>query len=172
MQTKNATADPQTHENSGLRHLHGQETNREQREKTAESAPGTATSQGARSRGRCPKPRQHRGNGQKKSQPDKGWDFTLWWWRGTLRQTYVTQRPRTAANSCGKVRNPALHACNPTSSALSRSSVQGITEGASSIPICGIEPASANQSVASLNKAQVAARPTMTSSDFARLMPT
>jgi hypothetical protein len=25
------------------------------------------------------KPRQHRGNGQKKSQPDKGWDFTLWW---------------------------------------------------------------------------------------------
>ena len=50
--------------------------------KTAESAPGTATSQGARSRGRCPKPRQHRGNGQKKSQPDKGWDFTLWWsWR-------------------------------------------------------------------------------------------
>ena len=33
--------------------------------KTAESAPGTATSQGARSRGRCPKPRQHRGNGQK-----------------------------------------------------------------------------------------------------------
>jgi len=27
-------------------------------------------------------PRQHRGSGQKKSQPDKGWDFTLWWsWR-------------------------------------------------------------------------------------------
>ena len=47
--------------------------------KTTESAPGTATSGGACSRGKCRKPRQHWGNGQKKSQPDKGWDFTLWW---------------------------------------------------------------------------------------------
>jgi hypothetical protein len=36
---------------------------------------------------------------------------------GTLRQTYVTQHLRTAANSCGKVRNPALVAGDPTSSA-------------------------------------------------------
>ena len=49
--------------------------------KTAECAPGTATSGGACSRGKGRKPRQHRGNGQKKSQPDKGWDFTLWWRR-------------------------------------------------------------------------------------------
>lgn len=66
-----------------------------------------------------------------------------WWWGGTLRQTYVTQRLTTAANSCGKARTPAPSAYNPISSAWSRSSVQGITEGASSIPICGIEPASA-----------------------------
>ena len=50
--------------------------------KTVESAPGTAISGGSCSRGKGQKPRQHRENGQKKSQPDKGWDFTLWWsWR-------------------------------------------------------------------------------------------
>lgn len=41
----------------------------------------TPTSQGWRSRGQTRKLRQHWGNGQKKSQPDKGWDFTLWWSR-------------------------------------------------------------------------------------------
>ncbi len=64
-------------------------------------------------------------------------------WGGTLRQTYVTQRLTAASNACEKVRNPAPTANNPTSSAWSRSPVQGITEDASSIPICGIEPASA-----------------------------
>ena len=64
-------------------------------------------------------------------------------WGGTLRQTYVTQRLTTAANSCGKVRNPASAVVNPTSSRRSRSPVQGVTEDASSIPVCGIEPASA-----------------------------
>ena len=49
--------------------------------KRAKSPPGTATSGGPCSRGHGRKPRQHRGNGQKKSQPDKGWDFTLWWRR-------------------------------------------------------------------------------------------
>lgn len=35
-----------------------------------------------RARGNDPNPRQHWRSGQKKSQPDKGWDFTLWWsWR-------------------------------------------------------------------------------------------
>lgn len=47
--------------------------------KTAESSPKPMTSAGPCSRGNRPKPRQHWGNGQKKSQPDKGWDFTLWW---------------------------------------------------------------------------------------------
>lgn len=37
-------------------------------------------------------------------------------WGGTLRQTSVTQRLTAASNSCGKVRNPALKARNPTSS--------------------------------------------------------
>ena len=67
-----------------------------------------------------------------------------WWWGGTLRQTSVTQRLRTAANSCGKVRNPAPTANNPTSSARPGSPAKCIRQDASSIPICGIEPASAS----------------------------
>lgn len=66
-----------------------------------------------------------------------------WWWGGTLRQTYVTQRLTTAANSCGKVRSPAPTSNNPTSSALAGSPTERIRQDASSIPICGIEPASA-----------------------------
>lgn len=61
-----------------------------------------------------------------------------WWWGGTLRQTYVIQRLTTAANSCGKVRNPALDARNPTSSALVGSPTERIRQDASSIPVCGI----------------------------------
>ena len=68
----------------------------------------------------------------------------IWWWGGTLRQTYVTQRITTAANSCGKVRKPATTANNPTSSAPIRSPTERISQGASSIPICGIKPASAS----------------------------
>ena len=64
-------------------------------------------------------------------------------WGGTLRQTYVTQRLRTAANSSGKVRNPAPTANNPTSSARPRSSAKCLSQDTSSIPVCGIEPASA-----------------------------
>lgn len=66
-----------------------------------------------------------------------------WWWGGTLRQTYVTQRLTTAANSCGKVRNPAPSAVNPNSSAPAGSPTERIRQDASSIPVCGIEPASA-----------------------------
>ena len=62
-----------------------------------------------RSRSHVWKPRQHWGNAQK-TPTDKGWVFGKWWWDGTPRQTYVTQRLTTAANSCGKVRNPALDA--------------------------------------------------------------
>ncbi len=65
------------------------------------------------------------------------------WWGGTLRQTYVTQRLTTASNSCGKARNPAPTANNPTSSAPAGSPTERIRHGASSIPVCGIEPASA-----------------------------
>lgn len=72
------------------------------------------------------------------------WPFpNVWWWGGTLRQTYVTQRLRTAANSSGKVRNPAPTANNPTSSARPRSSAKCLSQDASSIPVCGIEPTSA-----------------------------
>ena len=67
-------------------------------------------------------------------------------WGGTLRQTYVTQRFTTAANSCGKVRNPAPTAINPTSSAPAGSPTERIRQNASSIPVCGIEPASSDQS--------------------------
>ena len=66
-------------------------------------------------------------------------------WGGTLRQTYVTQRLTTASNPCGKVRKPASTADNPTSSALAGSPTERIRQNASSIPICGIEPASARR---------------------------
>ena len=105
----------------------------------------TPPSQGWRSRGQARKPRQHWGNGQKKIPTDEGWDFGYWWWGGTLRQTYVTQRLTTAANSCGKVRNPAPATDNPTSSNLAGSPTERIRQDASSIPICGIEPASARR---------------------------
>ncbi len=68
----------------------------------------------------------------------------VWWWGGTLRQTYVTQRLTTASNSCGKVRNPAPTANNPTSSHLRLASAMCRESAASSIPVCGIEPASAS----------------------------
>ena len=98
--------------------------------------------------------------------------FQYWWWGGTLRQTYVTQRLTTASNSSGKVRNPAPTADNPTSSALAGSPTERIRQNASSIPICGIEPASAIQAVAPSKAAQVAAVPKTIRSDFALLMPT
>jgi hypothetical protein len=66
-----------------------------------------------------------------------------WWWGGTLRQTYVTQRLRTAMKSCGKVRNPAPTANNPTSSARPGAPAKCIRQDASVIPVCGIEPTSA-----------------------------
>jgi len=40
-----------------------------------------ARSWGCRAQGNGPEPRQHWRSGQKKSQPDKGWDFKLWWSR-------------------------------------------------------------------------------------------
>ena len=152
--------------------MNAQEANGEQREKNGGKFAETDDFGRAVLKRKPPETAPTLGKRAKKIPTDKGWDFTLWWWGGTLRQTYVTQRLRTAANSCGKVRNPAPTANNPTSSAWPRSRAKHIGHGASSIPICGIEPAPANQSVASLNKAHVAVRPTMTSSDLARLMPT
>lgn len=34
-----------------------------------------------------PETAQRQGEQAKKSQPDKGWDFTLWWWAYDPRQT-------------------------------------------------------------------------------------
>ena len=67
----------------------------------------------------------------------------FWWWGGTLRQTSVTQRLTTAYNCCGKVRNLTPSTVNPTSSARPGSPAKCIMQDASSIPVCGIEPASA-----------------------------
>ncbi len=61
-------------------------------------------------------------------------------WGGTLRQTYVTQRLRTAANSCGKVWNPAPSADNPTSFARPRSSAKCLSQDASSILFAELNP--------------------------------
>lgn len=59
-------ANPRQHTTSGLECSRGQQRTERKR---AKSPPGTATSGGACSRGHGRKPRQHRGNGQKKSQP-------------------------------------------------------------------------------------------------------
>jgi hypothetical protein len=66
-----------------------------------------------------------------------------WRWGGSLHQTYVTQHLRTAANSYGKVRNPTPAARNHISSHLLLESAKCLRSAASSIPVCGIEPASA-----------------------------
>ena len=58
-----------------------------------------------------------RGDFRQEKEPGDYLSPCIWWWGGTLRQTYVTQRLTTAANSCVKVRNPAPTAFNPTSSA-------------------------------------------------------
>lgn len=80
-QAKKQTDGPQTRANTRLRALNAQEGSREQREKSGGMRAWNGDFRRACSRGKGPKPRQHRGNGQKKSQPDKGWDFTLWWSR-------------------------------------------------------------------------------------------
>ena len=98
-------------------------------------------------RRRSQKPARVRGNRRDQARKNPNRErlgFQYWWWGGTLRQTYVTQRLRTAANSCGKVRNPALVIGNPSSSAQPRSPAKCIRQDASSIPTCGIEPASAS----------------------------
>ena len=61
-------------------------------------------SQWWRSRRHALKPRRQWGNGQKKSQPDKGWDFTLWWWDGTPHQTTIES---TESKRCGLLRTIA-----------------------------------------------------------------
>ena len=89
----------------------------------------------ASSRGHAPEPVPTLGEAGEKKPTDNGWFLSKWWWGGTLRQTYVTQRLTTASNSCGKVRNPTPAANNPTSSALAWSPTERIGQDASSIPI-------------------------------------
>ena len=82
MQTKNATADTQTHENSGLRHLHGQDTNREQREKNGGKRAWNGDFPRGALKRQMPETAPTLGERAKKIPTDKGWDFTLWWsWR-------------------------------------------------------------------------------------------
>jgi len=53
--------------------------------------------------------------------------MSKWWCDGTLRQTYVTQHLRAAADACGKVRTSALTAINSISAPLLRSPAKVIT---------------------------------------------
>jgi len=62
-----------------------------------------ARSWGCRAQGNGPEPRQHWRSGQKKSQPDKGWDFKLWW-----RNTEPNPRPRSSPESVRKPTVPIL----------------------------------------------------------------
>ena len=143
--------------------MNAQEANGEQREKNGGKFAETDDFGRAVLKRKPPETAPTLGKRAKKIPTDKGWDFTLWWWGGTLRQTYVTQRLTTASNSCGKVRNPTPAANNPTSSALAWSPTERIGQDASSIPICGIEPASASThptfDQAVMNRSRNARRP-------------
>ena len=142
-QTKNATRHAQTRVFAGYGAFSGKEPDREQREKTGWKGPETGTVRGVPLKRPTPGTAPTLARRAEKNPTDKGWVFGKWWWDGTPRQTYVTQRLRTAANSCGKVRNPAPTSNNPTSSARPRSSAKCLSQDTSSIPVCGIEPTSA-----------------------------
>ena len=138
------TRRPRTRANTGSDLAHARETTREKRRTERPRGAQSAETKGvALARRICEVPPRlaYRADVKK---PETSSGFWNWWWGGTLRQTYVTQRLRTAANSCGKVRNPAPTANNPTSSARPGSPAKCIRQDASSIPICGIEPASAS----------------------------
>ena len=81
-QAKKQTDGPQTRANTRLQALNAQEGSREQREKNG----GMRAWNGDFRRGvlkrQGPETAPTQGERAKKSQPDKGWDFTLWWsWR-------------------------------------------------------------------------------------------
>ena len=53
----------------------------------------------------------------KKSQPDKGWDFTLWWWDGTPHQTTIES---TESKRCGLLQTRANQIEKPAGTAIGR----------------------------------------------------
>ena len=83
-QAKKQTDEPQTRANTRLQALNAQEGSREQRERNGRKCAGNGNF------GRCvlkrprPETAPTLGERAKKSQPDKGWDFTLWWSWGDL----------------------------------------------------------------------------------------
>ena len=80
-QAKKQTDGPQTRANARLPALNAQEGSREQREKNGgKRAWNGDFRRGVLKRTR-PETAQTQGERAKKSQPDKGWDFTLWCWR-------------------------------------------------------------------------------------------
>ena len=81
-QAKKQTDGPQTRADPPLRALNAQEGNREQKEKNGGMHAWNEDFWRSVLNRPRPQTAPTLGNGQKKSQPDKGWDFTLWWsWR-------------------------------------------------------------------------------------------
>lgn len=81
---KTATDCPQTRENSGLRHLDGQEVNRERREKNGNvEAEGRRFGKGAVKR-QAPGTAPTLAFRPEKNPTDKGWVFGKWWSWGDL----------------------------------------------------------------------------------------
>ena len=81
-QAKKQTDGPQTRANTRLRALNAQEGNREQREKNGGMRAWNGDFPWAMLKRTRPETAPTQGERAKKSQPDKGWDFTLWWsWR-------------------------------------------------------------------------------------------
>ncbi len=81
-QAKKQTDGPQTRVNPRLRALNAQEGNREQREKNGGMRAWNGDFRRAVLKWQEAETAPTQGERAKKSQPDKGWDFTLWWrWR-------------------------------------------------------------------------------------------
>ena len=93
-QAKKQTDGPQTRANTRLRALNAQEGSREQREKKGEKSAGNGDFRRSMLKRTRPETAPTQGEREKKSQPDKGWDFTLWWSWGDLNprpQTFLAQ---------------------------------------------------------------------------------
>ena len=105
-QAKKQTDGTQTRANTRLLALNAQEGRREQREKKGEKSAGNGDFRRAMLKRTRPETAPTQGERAKKSQPDKGWDFTLWWWGRTPRQTQRTGLVLASKSCFGKMRNP------------------------------------------------------------------
>ena len=153
-QTKNATRHAQTRVFAGYGAFSGKEPDREQRErKRSQKARKRALSEGRRSRGNRPKPRQHWRCGQKKTQPIRVGFSSIGGGAAPRTKRLFKVRNRSAAGCCelvrtGSKRLPVRPSVVDDQAGFSPRLVTGksvqprMLFEVSSIPETGIEPAS------------------------------